>query len=265
MATRAEREKHASDETPVYENWHHLQRRFTHIFDCPNSRRSDGVQKMLLQTRIAGASVLEIGCGGGAFAERISHMGAAYVLATDISEVWIGEAKAREIAGVLEYEVADASQPFTGQFDLIVGHAVLHHIDYQEVIARLIHDNLKPGGMMFFYEPLASNWIMRIFRHFSKHAHTPDERPFDRQALAWILMRYPAFYLIPFNFVSIPFGAISSFLFRSPDNALMRIADRIDRYLANHARFLRAYFRTAILVFPSSSEKKNTVKNLISS
>lgn len=256
MTTRSEREKQASDETPIYENWHHLQRRFSHIFDCPNSRRSDDLLKTLLQTRIEGASVLEIGCGSGAFAECISQMGAAYVLATDISEVWIREAKVREIPGTLEFVVADASRPLNGQFDLIVGHSVLHHIDYEEVIARLMNDNLKSEGMMLFYEPLASNWIMRIFRHFSKHAHTPDEQAFDRQALAGIQIRYPAFNFIPFNFVSIPFGAVSSFLFRSSGNVLMRIADRIDWYLANHILFLRPYFRTAILVFFSSHEKK---------
>ncbi len=254
MTTRAEREKQAADETSVYEEWHRMQRRFAHVFTCPNSQRRGPVQEALMRDHLAGAAVLEIGCGTGGFAAQLSQRGAVYVLGVDISEKRIEEAKQHESPGVLEYACADVSQPQPGRYDLIVGQAVLHHVDYQEVIPRLMQENLKPGGLMLFYEPLAANWFMRLFRRFSKQSHTSDEHPFDLPDLAWLRARYPAFSFIPFNFVSIPLGVLSSLLFRSPENALLRAADTIDWYLAQHARWLHPYFRTALFVFPAKEK-----------
>jgi 2-polyprenyl-3-methyl-5-hydroxy-6-metoxy-1,4-benzoquinol methylase len=35
-------------------------------------------------------------------------------------------------------------------YDLIIGRAVLHHVDYQQVLRQLYDNNLNPGGKMFF-------------------------------------------------------------------------------------------------------------------
>jgi hypothetical protein len=102
---------------------------------------------------------------------------------------------------------------------------------------------------MVFYEPLADNWIMRLFRRLSKHAHTADERAFNHRDLAWIRSHFAHFYLIPFNFLSIPLGALSSLLFPSADNALLGLADSLDWFLAQHVRWLHGYFRIALFVF----------------
>ncbi len=251
MITRAEREKYATDETQVYQHWHQLHDRFAHIFTCPNSQRAEYMLDTLLRKVIVDKRVLEIGCGAGAFAERLTALGAAYVYATDISETRIAEAKVHELPGVREYVVADVSQPLAGQFDLILGRAVLHHLDYQEVLCRLRRHNLAPGGIMLFYEPLADNWLMRLFRRVSKHAHTSDERAFDHCDLAWIRQHFAQFYLIPFNFISIPLGALSSLVFPSADNALLGVADMLDWFLAQHVPWLYGYFRIALLVFPT--------------
>jgi len=166
-----------------------------------------------------------------------------------IANAFIKDAKVKgEIPGELEYAVLDVSEPIIGVFDVIIGRAILHHLDYQEVLQRLSRDNLNEHGQMVFYEPLGSNWLMRVFQHFSKSAHTEDERPFERQDLTWFNMVFPGFRFIPVNFLSIPLGALSSLLFSQPDNTVLRVADRIDRFIARRVSFLHAYFRYGIFV-----------------
>ncbi len=244
--SRAQREQFVTDHSNVYDNWYALNKRFRHIFDSPNTVYGQHLFDDLLRHEVPGKRVLEIGCGAGAFAERLSFLGASYVFATDISEKHISQAKQRELVGIREYALADVSVPIDGVFDVIVGKAVLHHVDYQEVLQRLSRDNLSAHGLMLFYEPLGVNWVIRIFHLLTKHAHTPDERPFERRDLRWMQKNFPGLTMIPINYLSLPLGAISSFLFKSADNALLRGADRIDRFFARHARFMHTRFRYAI-------------------
>ena len=245
--TRSAREQAASDASNVYDNWHKLSKKYSHIFECPNTKRAVEQFDELLRRSISDKRVLEIGCGAGQVAHRLASFGAAYVLAVDISETRIKEAKAQEVPGTLEFAVADLSQPLEGIFDVLVGRAVLHHLDYQEVLVRLSRTNLSEHGMMIFYEPLGSNPLMRLFQWWSRHAHTEDERPFERRDLRWLKKTFPDFTLIPVNFLSLPLGALSSLIFKKPDNWMLRIADRVDRGLA-HVSWLRPYFRYGIFI-----------------
>ncbi len=244
--SRSEREQVLSDRGDVYQNWHRHRRRFRHIFECPNSIWGERLFEEMLNPVVAGKRVLEIGCGTGLFAERLSSFGASYIYAVDISRTRIAQAKQLEVPGLREYATVDVSLPLTGVFDVIVGHAVLHHLDYQEVLPRLAHDNLGQNGLMLFYEPLGENWIIRAYHKFSKHAHTFDEHPFETRDLTWIRKTFPGFKLTPINFVSLPLAALLSFVMKQPDNVILRGADMIDRFLALHTRWLHPYFRCAI-------------------
>ncbi|NJL52516.1 MAG: hypothetical protein HC930_10405 [Hydrococcus sp. SU_1_0] len=64
---------------------------------------------------------------------------------------------------------------------MIFGRAILHHLDYQEVLGRLYRDNLNPGGVMIFMEPLGSNLLLRLYWQLAKEAHTPDENLYARR------------------------------------------------------------------------------------
>lgn len=250
LSDRSARERAASDESDMYEQWGKLRQRWLHIFECPNTKWGEHQLAGLLEQAIPGKRVLEIGCGLGENAKNcIMPLEPTYVLAVDISQSFIKSAKEQwEIPGVLKYAVLDVSEPITGVFDVIIGRAVLHHLDYQEVLCRLMQDNLAEHGQMIFYEPLGSNWLMNIFQRFSKSAHTEDERPFERHDLRWFHTTFPGFWMLPVNFLSLPLGALSSLLFRRPDNIMMRVADRIDRFLVQKVPSLHAYFRYAILV-----------------
>ena len=144
----------------------------------------------------------------------------------------------------------DAHLPLPERYDVIFGKAILHHLDYREVLPRLARDNLTPGGRMIFVEPLGENVLMRIYWRLGQRFHTPDERPFRRADLRWLEQTFPGFELIPFNYASLLAGIVSSFVFRRPDNGLMRACDRLDQRLARLDWF-RPRFRSAIFQIPA--------------
>lgn len=235
-------------EEQVYTNWSKESRRWSHVLANPNAKHGQSIFFETIKKAVVGKRVLEIGCQTGYMSSLISSYGARYVLGTDISADMISQARQDcGQPGRVEFAVSDATFPFDGVFDVIVGRAVLHHFQYRNVLLRIKRDNLVPGGQMIFMEPLIANTCMRLFRVLSHSAHTPDERPFSRDDIQWMRTHFPDSTVTPYNYVSIPFGAISSLAFRSPDNVLMRVADHADRFLVRHASFLHHRFRYAVL------------------
>ncbi|HEV7654243.1 MAG TPA: class I SAM-dependent methyltransferase [Mycobacteriales bacterium] len=98
---------------------------------------------------------LEIGSGTGFFLLNLMQAGVAKSgSVTDISPGMV-EVALRNAAGLgldVEGRVADAETiPYgDGEFDLVVGHAVLHHIPDVEKALREVLRVLKPGGRFVF-------------------------------------------------------------------------------------------------------------------
>jgi SAM-dependent methyltransferase len=106
-------------------------------------------------------NALEVGCGTGFFLLNLKQ---AAVLddghVTDISPgmVEVAQRNAQLLGFSVEGRVADAeSLPYGDcEFDLVVGHAVLHHIPDVELAIREVLRVLKPGGRFVFCgEPTA--------------------------------------------------------------------------------------------------------------
>ena len=98
---------------------------------------------------------LEIGCGTGFFTLNLQQAGVMKSAAvTDISPgmVEVARRNARGLGFEVEGRVADAERiPYDdGEFDLVIGHAVLHHIPDVEQAIRESLRVLRPGGRFVF-------------------------------------------------------------------------------------------------------------------
>ena len=116
--------------------------------------------------------VLELGCGTGFFLLNLKLagvVGEGHV--TDLSPgmVEVARRNAHNLGFDIEGRVADAERiPYDdGTFDLVVGHAVLHHIPDVEQAFREVLRVLKPGGQFVFAgEP--TKWGDYIARRLSR-------------------------------------------------------------------------------------------------
>jgi SAM-dependent methyltransferase len=128
-------------------------------------------------------TALEIGCGTGFFLLNLKQAGVldeAHV--SDLSPGMVqaairnGEALGLDVDG----RVADAeSIPYDdATFDLVVGHAVLHHIPDVELALREVLRVLKPGGRFVFAgEPTTwGDWYARRLGHLTWLATTRATR-----------------------------------------------------------------------------------------
>lgn len=61
-------------------------------------------------------------------------------------------------------------------FDLVVGMAILHHLDLELVLPE-ISRVLKENGEAIFLEPLGGNPIINYYRKRTPDLRTPDEHP----------------------------------------------------------------------------------------
>ena len=131
---------------------------------------------------------LELGCGTGFFMLNLILGGViANGHVTDLSQGMVDVAlrNAGNLDIVLEGRMADAeSIPYPDDsFDLVVGHAVLHHIPDVELAMREVLRVLKPGGRFVFAgEPTAqgdvvarrlSQWTWNVARRVT---HLPPLR-----------------------------------------------------------------------------------------
>lgn len=116
---------------------------------------------------------MELGCGTGFFLLNLMQGGVASVgSVTDLSPgmVAVALANARQLGLPVDGRVADAeSVPYADDtFDLVVGHAVLHHIPDVPAALREVLRVLKPGGRFVFAgEPSRigdkyARWLGRI-------------------------------------------------------------------------------------------------------
>jgi SAM-dependent methyltransferase len=127
---------------------------------------------------LSGREVLELGSGMGEMTTQLARSGAR-VTAVDISPGSIAMARRRAelhgVADAIEFVAAAAEElPLeSDRFDVVVGKAVLHHLEAERAAGEL-HRVLRMGGRAAFAEPLGTNPVIAFARD---HVPYPGKNP----------------------------------------------------------------------------------------
>jgi len=143
---------------------------------------------------LTGRHVLEYGCGEGWTTLDLGRR-AGHVSAFDISPQAIENAQRSVASAGLESRCTLKVMPAErldfpdSTFDVALGFAILHHLDMEPALAEL-HRVLRPGGIAYFAEPLATNPLIQLYRRLTPQYRTPDERPLYLKELPALLARF---------------------------------------------------------------------------
>ena len=131
---------------------------------------------------LTGRRVLDLGSGLGEAAVYFALQGAR-VTATDISPQMC--ALARKTGHEHGVEIETIATPVerldvpAGSFDAVYGANLLHHVADVDSTLAAVRRALRPGGRCFFWDPLAYNPVINLYRRMATAVRTPDEHPLD--------------------------------------------------------------------------------------
>ncbi len=129
---------------------------------------------------IRGLRILDVGAGFGESSVYFACQGAK-VTANDISPVML--ARCAELAGQYGVGVSPLLSPAgrfefgEGRFDIVYGANVLHHVGDTRSFLAAVKRALVPGGRFFFFDPLAYNPVINVYRRLATAVRTEDEHP----------------------------------------------------------------------------------------
>lgn len=139
-----------------------------------------------------GKSVLDLGCGDGAYTVEFPSLGVRKILGIDPAAGAVEAARNRAhtlgVSDVVRFEVGDIyalDEYLTlGNFDCIVIRGVLHHLPDA---ARAIAGLSKFKGTVVILEPNGNNPVLKLLERFSKYHIEHEERSFrPSQICGWL-------------------------------------------------------------------------------
>lgn len=130
-----------------------------------------------------GASVLDLGCGDGAYTVEFAALGVRQVVGLDPAAVAIEAARTRAqalgVADTVRFEVGNIydldEHLSSGRFDCIVIRGVLHHLPDP---ARALAGLAAFEGTVVVLEPNGSNPVLKLLERFSRYHIDHEERSF---------------------------------------------------------------------------------------
>ncbi|HEX6490715.1 MAG TPA: class I SAM-dependent methyltransferase, partial [Gaiellaceae bacterium] len=126
------------------------------------------------EAELAGARVLDVGCGTGKFARVLAERGLAQVWGVDPAPEMLAQARNRVPASVALERASVESLPFQdGSFDAAVLWTVVHLIDRRRAFAELWRV-LRPGGRLAIV-----TFPPAHFARFWQNEYFPSIAPLD--------------------------------------------------------------------------------------
>jgi 2-polyprenyl-3-methyl-5-hydroxy-6-metoxy-1,4-benzoquinol methylase len=130
--------------------------------------------------------ILDLGAGLGETSVYFALQGAR-VTAVDISPQMLR--RACQLAAFHGTSIETIASPLErlevteGDYDFVYGANVLHHVTDIEATLLRARRALKIGGLCLFWDPIAYNPVINVYRRIARRVRTEDERPLRRQAL----------------------------------------------------------------------------------
>jgi 2-polyprenyl-6-hydroxyphenyl methylase/3-demethylubiquinone-9 3-methyltransferase len=105
------------------------------------------------RARLAGARVLDVGCGGGLLAESLARAG-ANVMAIDLAPTMIETARLHALDSglTIDYQVESAERVLAvraGKFDVVTCMEMLEHVPDPGATVAVLGGLVRPGGDVF--------------------------------------------------------------------------------------------------------------------
>jgi SAM-dependent methyltransferase len=142
---------------------------------------------------LRGRRLLDLGSGLGESATYFAMRG-AQVTATDISPRMCD--LARETARAHGVEIEAIATPVErldvppAAYDIVYGANLLHHVQDIEGTLAAVERALKPGGRCFFWDPLAYNPAINVYRRLATDVRTTDEHPLTFEIVDQLRRRF---------------------------------------------------------------------------
>jgi SAM-dependent methyltransferase len=246
LKNRLAQEKKSYDEGTVLEKSTQLQTKFKHVFQCPNSKFLEYSYEKEIARLLPNANILDYGCYNGWMIPYYQKFNPKKITGIDLSEKGIKSAKER-YGHLAEFHLCDAhNMPFeNGTFDVVIGRAILHHLDFNVALTE-IYRVLRSGGFAVFIEPLGDNPIAKLIRKMTPQSRTVDEKPLSRNQILFADKLFGGrTNHVYANLVSVPIGLITSLFPLKSDNILLQITHPIDKLIAHTP--MKYWMRSAML------------------
>lgn len=164
------------------------------------------------------------------------------------AELQTGIDHAKGVSFETEFHLMDANNlTFPDEsFDVVIGGAILHHLDIEKTLSH-VHRVLKPNGVIIFLEPLNMNPLYKIYRKLNPQERTPDEHALVSSDFKIIKNKFTFDHYF-MDFFTVIFGFISLKIFgdKNYDNWLNKLGFNLDVFCSK-IPFLYVFFARVVL------------------
>ncbi|MBA2949531.1 bifunctional glycosyltransferase/class I SAM-dependent methyltransferase [Streptomyces himalayensis] len=125
-------------------------------------KEGDGSSHSVILEKMRGlpaGRVLDLGCSGGLFAERLQALGH---LVTGVDYIEVPGVRERCSHFVLADLEAGLPEEIDGEYDYVVAGDVIEHLSRPERLLSQIRDVLRPGGQVLVSVPNFGHWYSRL-------------------------------------------------------------------------------------------------------